>query len=80
MARRLRSNTMKRLCQTDQTEEFCTPDGGTLVYGSCKKHDFFMATIHCSAADIRKIAESLLEAASIAEANKGTQPTQEANK
>jgi hypothetical protein len=82
MGKRLRSNTMQRLCQTQESTEVETPGGGSFVYGPCKKHDFFMALIHAPISDVRLIAESLLEAVQHAEAvaDKGTKPTQEADK
>jgi len=61
---------MKRLCQAADVAEYHTPDGGTLAYGSCKKHGYFMAMIHCSTADVRNLAKALLEAADHAEAKK----------
>jgi len=62
--RRMGIKKMQQLCGTDEITEFNTPAGGKLVYGSCKKHDFFIAMIHCPTTDVRAFAESLLEAVS----------------
>jgi len=54
---------MQKLCQSEETVEFETPDGGTLTYGPCKKHGWFMMMVHCPTSDVHAIAESILEAA-----------------
>jgi hypothetical protein len=71
MMPRLRSNTLTKVCETHGPVEFQTPQGGTLAYGSCRRHGWFMAMMHCPVSDIRSFAESLLEAADVAEAKSG---------
>jgi len=64
---RLRSNTLTKVCETEPAGEYQTPQGGTLAYGPCRRHGWFMAMVHCPTADIRKLAEALLEAVDAAE-------------
>lgn len=80
MAKKIKSTRMTKVCQSEGTIEFETPSGGTLVYGPCRRHGWFMAMIHCSPADVKQLAVSLLEAAENAEARGGQHGNQDAGK
>jgi hypothetical protein len=73
MARKIKTTRMHKVCQTEDTVEFTTPDGGSLTYGSCRRHGYFMAMVHCPTADVRRIASALLEAVEAAEHKRGGQ-------
>lgn len=67
MSRKIKTTRMTRVCQTSTPVEYSTPGGGTLTYGSCHRHSWFMAMIHCPPKDIRLLAHALLEAVDHAE-------------
>lgn len=58
---------INRVCRTQSTVEYETPGGGLLTYGSCRRHKWFMAMIHCPPKDIRLLAHALLDAVDHAE-------------